>query len=81
MFAVLNDDGPSLPKSILESRELQLEAALSQYLHGLEFQRQLDLVGARDVYKALLRLPIMKEPLAHVSDVQGSPLHALQFAV
>ncbi|KAJ1341595.1 hypothetical protein BSLG_003822 [Batrachochytrium salamandrivorans] len=68
MFAVLNDDGPSLPKSILESRELQLEAALSQYLHGLEFQRQLDLVGARDVYKALLRLPIMKEPLAHVSD-------------
>ncbi|KAL2914328.1 Histone transcription regulator 3 [Polyrhizophydium stewartii] len=69
-----------LPKEPL-SRELRLEAALSQYLRGLELQRNQDLSGARALYEELVRQPLLRETLPPVSDIQGSGIHALQFAV
>ncbi|EGF81410.1 hypothetical protein BATDEDRAFT_23809 [Batrachochytrium dendrobatidis JAM81] len=81
MFTTLNSNPKSIAKDVLISKELQIEAALTQYLQGLEFQRKLDLAAACSVYESLLRLPIIQDSLTLVTDIQGSPIHALQFSV
>ncbi|KAI8922929.1 hypothetical protein BC831DRAFT_514700, partial [Entophlyctis helioformis] len=81
-FVALNKLPPAeaLGQSVI-SRELLVENTLGQYLRALELQRKHDHVSATAVYAELVCMPIMLEPLAPVADIQGSPIHALQFAV